>query len=145
MRKLWIIAAFAAIALTSCQQEKDIPGSTLGKNGVAFKIEGAATRSSDAAAPGTEVVASIPFATVGGLKLTLEERSRQELRPLPVADGGALGLPGTRQMLRRESPGPDIRAGRGWRGAADPGPQPCSALCPLPSALCPPPQPWLPV
>ena len=73
MRKLWIIAAFAAIALTSCQQEKDIPGSTLGKNGVAFKIEGAATRSSDAAAPGTEVVASIPFATVGGLKLTLEE------------------------------------------------------------------------
>lgn len=53
-------------------------------------------------------------------------------------DNGAPGLPGTRQMLRRESPGPDTRAGRGWRGAADPGPQPCSALCP-------PPQPWLPV
>lgn len=72
MRKLWIIAAFAAFALTSCQQEKDIPGSNLGKNGIAFKIEGAATRSSDSVDPVTKV-ASIPFATVGDLKLTLEE------------------------------------------------------------------------
>lgn len=73
MRKLWIIAAFAAIALTSCQQEKEIPGgNNIGKNGVAFKIEGAATRSSDAVSPVTKV-ASIPFATVGDLKLTLEE------------------------------------------------------------------------
>lgn len=43
-------------------------------------------------------------------------RSRQELRPLPLVDDGALGFPGTRQMLRRESRQPDTRVGRGWRG-----------------------------
>lgn len=73
MRKLWIFAAVAAIALTACQQEKDVPGGkSLGKNGIAFKIEGAATRSSSAVASVTKGV-TIPFAKVDGLELTMEE------------------------------------------------------------------------
>ena len=74
MRKLWIIAAFAAFALTSCQQEKDIQeGASRGKNNVSFVLQnGALTRSG-----GTESLAEkgeiIPVATIGNFEIFLEE------------------------------------------------------------------------
>ena len=71
MRKLWIFAAFAALALTSCQQEKDIRGAAATK-GIAFNLQGAKTRAAQPAVS-EEAGLSIPIGETGGYTLYLEE------------------------------------------------------------------------
>ena len=73
MKKLLFFAAVAAIALTSCQQEKDIHGSSAaGENEITFSLQSAATRASEAAGPVTESQ-SISIAKFDGFELFLEE------------------------------------------------------------------------
>lgn len=73
MKKLLFFAAVAAIALTSCQQEKDIHGSSAaGENEITFSLQSAATRASEAASPVSESQ-SISIAKFDGFELFLEE------------------------------------------------------------------------
>ena len=73
MRKLGFFAAIAAIALTSCQQEKEVSGAKgLGKGDIAFALQDVATRAAEEAVPSMKGV-TIPFAKMEGLELTLEE------------------------------------------------------------------------
>ena len=73
MRKLGFLVALAAIALTSCQQERDISGTKgLSKGDIAFALQDVATRAAEEAVPSMKGV-TIPFAKMEGLELTLEE------------------------------------------------------------------------
>ena len=61
MRKHVYLAALAAVALMSCQQEKYIEGGA-GSNEVAFSLQSAATRSAEIASPvetGTVIITSM--------------------------------------------------------------------------------------
>ena len=75
MRKYLFIAALAALALTSCQQEKDVnvnnvPG---GKNNVSFVLQsGASTRSGDVVSPVRKGF-SAKVGEVDGQSIYLEE------------------------------------------------------------------------
>ena len=71
MRKLWIFAAVAALALTACQQEKENRGAAAMK-GIAFNLQGAKTRAAETAVS-EEAGHSIPIGEAGGYKLYLEE------------------------------------------------------------------------
>lgn len=87
MKKLGYIAAVAAIALTSCQSEKDIStGKASDKKGITFTIQGPATRSDEGISPVTKGV-SIPFAKLEGLVLTLEETVTDLNSTAPVTRG----------------------------------------------------------
>lgn len=72
MKKVFILAAVAAIALTSCQREKDINGNTAGDNEVAFSLSGAATRAADEVSPMTEGV-SISLGRINNFELFMDE------------------------------------------------------------------------
>ena len=73
MKKLLFFAAVAAIALTSCQQEKDIKGGAAAvDNGVSFAIQGAETRSASTVSPMT-VGETIRVVNKDGLELYMEE------------------------------------------------------------------------
>ena len=51
-RIYFMIAALAAVTLASCEKEKDFKDATpLGKDDIAFSLQSAATRSTDAMAP----------------------------------------------------------------------------------------------
>ena len=87
MKKLGFIAAVAAIALTSCQSEKDIStGKASDKKGITFTIQSPATRSDEGISPVTKGV-SIPFAKLEGLVLTLEETVTDTNSTAPVTRG----------------------------------------------------------
>ena len=55
MKKIYfVIAAFAAVTLSSCEKEKDFKDATpLGKDDIAFSLQSAATRAADTMAPTT--------------------------------------------------------------------------------------------
>ena len=72
MKKVFFIAAVAAIALTSCQQEKNIGGGTAVENGISFAIQGAGTRSAESAAL-VKTGESILVGTHEGFNLYMEE------------------------------------------------------------------------
>ena len=71
MRKHVYLAALAAVALMSCQQEKSIEGGA-GSNEVAFSLQSAATRSAEIASP-VETGVSISLGKMEGRELFLEE------------------------------------------------------------------------
>ena len=72
MKKLLFIAAVAALALVSCQQEKETHGGSIaGENEIAFALRSVATRSADSA-PVTEGQ-SISLGRFDGVELFLEE------------------------------------------------------------------------
>ena len=71
MRKHVYLAALAAVALMSCQQEKYIEGGA-GSNEVAFSLQSAATRSAEIASP-VETGVSISLGKMEGRELFLEE------------------------------------------------------------------------
>jgi hypothetical protein len=72
MKKLFFITAVAAIALTSCQREKNFNGRTADANEIAFAIQGNGTRSAETVAAVQEG-ASIPIGKVDNFNLYLEE------------------------------------------------------------------------
>ena len=72
MKKVFFIAAIAAIALTSCQREKNFKDGTADAKEVAFAIQGGGTRSAETVAPVQEGV-SIPIGKVDNFNLFLEE------------------------------------------------------------------------
>lgn len=74
MKRLFILAAVAALALTSCQQEKDIRESlNNGKNSVSFVMEsGAPTRASEVTAPVTQGF-SAEIGQVDGVSIFIDE------------------------------------------------------------------------
>ena len=72
MKKLFFFAAVAAIALTSCQQEKDFNGSKAGVKDVAFSLQGAGTRSAETVSPVQKGI-SLPVGKVDKFNLYLEE------------------------------------------------------------------------
>ena len=72
MKKLLFIAAVAAIALTSCQQEKDIQGGTAGQNEFGFALQSDATRSA-ATVNSVEISEPVLVANLDGVDLFLEE------------------------------------------------------------------------
>lgn len=91
MKKLFIVAAVAAIALTSCQEEKDFKGATGETNEVAFVLQGgAATRAADAsvAMPERKGI-SQEIAQIGEHQLYLEE----SIVNLNGAQGATRGTP----------------------------------------------------
>ena len=71
MKKLFFIAAVAAIALTSCQREKNFNGRTADAKEIAFAIQGGGTRSAETVFPVQEGV-SIPIGKVDNFNLYLE-------------------------------------------------------------------------
>ena len=71
MRKHVYLAALAAVALMSCQQEKYIEGGA-GSDEVAFSLQSAATRSAEIASP-VETGVSISLGKMEGRELFLEE------------------------------------------------------------------------
>lgn len=76
MKKQFILAAIAAIALTSCQQEKNTEGNInpAGKNSVSFVLQGGgATRSGEATAPVRQGVNLSLGQIAEGVELFLEE------------------------------------------------------------------------
>ncbi len=73
MRKQLIWAALAAMALTSCVEEKSINGGSAGNNEVAFVMQGNATRSAEEAGLATKKGEIIPIAQLDGVQLFLEE------------------------------------------------------------------------
>ena len=76
MKKQFILAAIAAIALTSCQQEKNSEGNInpAGKNSVSFVLQGGgATRSGEATAPVRQGVNLSLGQIAEGVELFLEE------------------------------------------------------------------------
>lgn len=73
MRKQLFWAALAAMALTSCMEEKSFNGGSAGSNEVAFVMQGNATRSAEEASPATKKGDVIPIAKLDGLQLFLEE------------------------------------------------------------------------
>lgn len=90
MKKLLFIAAVAALALTSCQQEKDINGgSVAGANEIGFSLQGAATRSAEMGSP-VKKGTTILLGKTDGFELSLEETiadmyySAPETRGAPV-------------------------------------------------------------
>ena len=72
MKKLLFIAAVAAIALTSCQQEKDFHGGSASDKGVSFAIQGAETRSASTVSP-VSMGETILVGKMDGLELYMEE------------------------------------------------------------------------
>ena len=72
MKKLFFIAAVAAIALTSCQEEKNFKGGSADVKEMAFAIQGGGTRSAETVAPVQEGV-SIHIGKVDNFNLFLEE------------------------------------------------------------------------
>lgn len=72
MKKLLFIAAVAAIALTSCEQEKNIVGGSAVDNGVNFAIQGAETRSASAVSP-VRMGETILVGNKDGFELYMEE------------------------------------------------------------------------
>lgn len=73
MKKLGYVAAVAAIALTSCQHEKDTSsGNASARNEVAFSLQGAETRGSESVAA-METGLSIQIGEAGGYRVFLEE------------------------------------------------------------------------
>lgn len=75
MKKILFIAAVAAFALTSCQQEQNIKDNpTASENAVAFELQSAVTRSADAVSPIVQQGASISLGEIAeGVELFLEE------------------------------------------------------------------------
>lgn len=73
MKKLFYIAAVAALALTSCQQEKDINGgAAAGDNDIAFSLQAVATRSTESVSTVTEG-GTISLGKIGNFELFMEE------------------------------------------------------------------------
>lgn len=74
MKKLFYLAAVAAIALTSCDREKDFNDRTsLDKDAIAFSLQSAATRAADAVSTETQGI-SMPVAKLAdGIDLYMEE------------------------------------------------------------------------
>jgi len=73
MKKVILWAALAAMALTSCLQEKSVDTHTLTKDDVAFVLQGgSATRASEAESPVREGV-TVKVGQIGDVALTLEE------------------------------------------------------------------------
>ena len=74
MRKLWIFAAVAALALTACQQEKDIQeGASRGENNVSFVLQNGASTRSGGTVGLVERGEIIPVAKIGNYEIFLEE------------------------------------------------------------------------
>ena len=74
MKKLWIFAAIAAIALTACQQEKDIQeGTSRGENNVSFVLQNGASTRSGGTVGLVERGEIIPVAKIGNYEIFLEE------------------------------------------------------------------------
>ena len=73
MKKQFILAAIAAIALTSCQEEKDfVGGKPMNDKEVAFVLGGAETRAAEDAQPVSQGV-FLELGQIGGNELYLEE------------------------------------------------------------------------
>lgn len=92
MRKYLYIAAVAALALTSCQKEKDINGNNVpgGKNSVSFVLQGGApTRAADVASPVTKGF-SAEVGEVDGQSIFLEETITDLAFTAPVTRGTPL-------------------------------------------------------
>ena len=87
MKKLFYLAAVAAIALTSCDRENDFNDrNSLNKDAIAFSLQSAATRAADAVGTETQGI-SIPIAKVAeGVELSLVE-TITDLNSAPVTRG----------------------------------------------------------
>ena len=73
MKKIYVaIAVLVAAALTSCQQEQSFEDSNLGENGIAFVLQGGATRAAETSSLETPGI-SIDIAEVGNQTLIMEE------------------------------------------------------------------------
>lgn len=73
MKKVFILAAVAAIALTSCQREKDINGGiNTTKDDMVFALQGAATRAADSFSP-VKQGEYISLGEISGYEMFLEE------------------------------------------------------------------------
>lgn len=73
MKKIYVaIAVLVAAALTSCQQEQSFEDSNLGENGIAFVLQGGATRAAETSTLETPGI-SIDIAQVGNQTLYMEE------------------------------------------------------------------------
>ena len=85
MKKIYfVIAALAAVTLSSCEKEKDFNGATpLGKDDIAFSLQSAATRSTETMAPKTGMT----------IKLNSEVCLEETIEDMDYASPATRGVP----------------------------------------------------